>query len=108
MGTRFSELALSLQIVLWLYGAARLACQQPARLVGCPGGWLAREAPALGLLWCDLPALAEPESILAVMAEALQQPQPMTPVTTYGQQVLGGGFVGWLLDRLDGSDGASR
>jgi hypothetical protein len=94
--------------VLWLYGAARLACGAAARIVGRPGGWLAKEAAALGLQWCDLPAGSDPPQILAVMADAMQQAGGEAQVNAYGWQVLSGSFADWLLDALDGRSGASR
>jgi hypothetical protein len=86
--------------VLWLYAAARLACARPARVVGYGGGWLAAEAPALGLPWQALPPAARAADVLAALAQVLQAPVGAGLVTPYGQQVLGSDWGSWLADRL--------
>lgn len=85
--------------VLWLYGAARLARQLPARVVGYRGGWLAREAPALGLQWQELTPPATAATALSALGTALAV--PAAAVTAYGQQVLGQHWGTWLADQLD-------
>jgi hypothetical protein len=87
--------------VLWLYGAVRLACGRPARVVGHGGGWLATEVPALGLSWQPLHPRAAAADALAALAQVLQMPVGAGLVTPYGQQVLGRDWSGWLADRLD-------
>lgn len=94
--------------VLWLYGAARLALERPARVVGWPQGWLAQEAEALGLPWGDLPAGASPEQALAVLAQVLDCPSGTTEDSSYRRQVLGAGFAPWLVEQLHGSGCSSR
>lgn len=91
--------------VLWLYGAARLAREQPARVLGRSGGWLAAEAPALGLSWQSLPEpLLQPpdaSALLAAMAATLHAPAPQPWITPYGREVLGGDWRTWLVERLN-------
>ena len=87
--------------VLWLYGSARLARQQPARVVGHPGGWLAAEAQALAMTWQPLPPNPSAAQVLDRLALALEAPAPAAPPGSYGQQVLGNSFASWLVQRLD-------
>jgi len=87
--------------VLWLYGSARLARQQPARVVGHPGGWLAAEAQALAMSWQPLPPNPSAGETLDQLAQALQAPAPASPPGSYGQHVLGNSFARWLVQRLD-------
>ena len=87
--------------VLWCYGAARLACGQPARAVGYASGWLAEEAQALGMGWQGVAAISAhpPKTWLAAINAALGA--PATPFSTYGQQVLGQSYAQWLLAGLN-------
>lgn len=87
--------------VLWLYGSTRLARQQPARVVGRPGGWLAAEAQALAMSWQPLPPNPSAGQALNGVAQALQVQAPAVPPGAYGQQVLGNSFASWLVQRLD-------
>lgn len=87
--------------VLWLYGAARLGCGQPARVVGHAGGWLAAEARALGMGWSNLPTQPSPAQLLAVVAEALARPDDNQPFSAYGRQLLAGGFGPWVVNQLE-------
>jgi hypothetical protein len=87
--------------VLWLYGAARLAGQQPARVAGFAGGWLAHEAPALGLQWQTLPDAAEVVDVLVALDAALDAPPPDPQLNAYGRHVLGASFATWVVNSLD-------
>jgi hypothetical protein len=87
--------------VLWLYGSARLARQQPARVVGHPGGWLAAEAQALAMTWQPLPPNPSAQQAFDRLAQVLQAPASFAPPSAYGQQVLGNNFANWLVQRLD-------
>lgn len=86
--------------VLWCYGAARLACGQPARAVGYSTGWLAAEAQALGIGWHGVSAIGAhpPQAWLAAIEVALGA--PAAPYSAYGQQVLGQSYAQWLLSGL--------
>ena len=86
--------------VLWLYGAARLASNQPARVAGFAGGWLACEAPALGLQWQPLPAAANAGAVLRALADALESPPPDSQLNAYGRELLGASFAAWVAKRL--------
>ena len=86
--------------VLWLYGAARLACARPARVVGHGGGWLAAEVPALGLAWQPLEPPAGAAEALGALAQVVQSSPGPALVSSYGQQVLGRECGSWLADRL--------
>jgi hypothetical protein len=84
--------------VLWLYGASRLALGQPARVVGFRGGWLEREAEALGIGWQPLPPNPSAGEILGAIAHGLEAP-PAT-ASADGLAVLQGSFPAWLAEQL--------
>lgn len=88
--------------VLWCYAAARLAVGRPARAVGYARGWLAEEAPALGVGWVGLPSGNQPATAwLDALDQALAIEEPA--VTAYGHQVLGQSYGEWLLAGLNSS-----
>jgi hypothetical protein len=84
--------------VLWLYAASRLAGGEGVQLVGLAGGWLEREARALGLSWQALPAEPSVATTLAAIAAGLEA--PAAPPTAEGLAVLGGSFPQWLAQQL--------
>lgn len=86
--------------MLWLYGSARLARQQQARVVGYPGGWLEAEAKALAMSWQPLPPNPYAGHLLGVWAHSLKAPlAPGWPKAS--NHVLGNSFAGWLTERLE-------
>jgi hypothetical protein len=88
--------------VLWCYAAARLAVGRPARAVGYASGWLAEEAPALGVGWVGVPSGSQPAAVwLDALDQALAIEEPA--VTPYGRQVLGQSYGEWLLAGLNSS-----
>ncbi len=88
--------------VLWCYAAARLAVGRPARAVGYDRGWLAEEAPALGVGWVGVPSGNQPAMAwLDALDQAFAIEEPA--VTPYGRQVLGQSYGEWLMAGLNSS-----
>ncbi|PSB36508.1 hypothetical protein [Aphanothece minutissima] len=87
--------------LLWSYGAARWSSDQPAAVVGRPGGWLEREARDLGLGWRSSRDGRWLEDLAAAMEESCAGGvNAAERFTAYGQRMLGEGFAGHVARRL--------
>lgn len=89
--------------LLWTWASARLAAGQPAAAVGYGEGWLAAEAPALGVSWRALavgertPSGAE---WLGLLRQSLSALDNASGFTAYGRAVLGHSFAGHLVSTV--------
>ena len=83
--------------MLWHWAAARQALGHPAAAVGHATGWLAREAPQLGVNWS---APQRRDGWLEALAVAATQLNPGQGSTAYGQEVLGRSFAAWCAEQL--------
>ncbi|MCP9839616.1 hypothetical protein KBY93_03075 [Synechococcus sp. J7-Johnson] len=89
--------------MLWTWASARLAVAEPAAAVGYGEGWLAAEAPGLGVSWRALaagertPTGGEWLGLLRQSLSALDNASGFTP---YGKTVLGRSFAGHLVDTV--------
>ena len=92
--------------ILWLYASARLSQGQAARVVGCRGGWLEREARDLNLGWQALPADATGQQALQAIADGLAADPGAAGLNGYARELFGQGFGSWLADRI-GADNLS-
>jgi len=85
--------------VLWLYGSCRHHCNQPARVMGFPGGWIATEAQAMGMAFIPLPQPLAPGAVLQALVAGLGSPGPLE-VSSYGHRVLAESFPHWLMGQF--------
>lgn len=89
--------------MLWTWASARLAAGQPAEAVGYGEGWLAAEAPALGVSW---QALAAGERTptggewLGALRQSLSAVSASPGFTAYGRAVLVHSFAGHLVSTV--------
>jgi hypothetical protein len=83
--------------MLWQWGAAMLSKGQPAAAVGHPTGWLAKEAPLLGIRWSHPRSSDGWLEALTLAVTTLKTP---APAPAYGQQVLGQSFATWCTGQL--------
>jgi hypothetical protein len=84
--------------MLWQWATSRAALQLPLAAVGHGSGWLAAEAAALGLAWHS----PEGGTWLAAIAAAAAELPAHTPLSAYGNQVLGEGFGAWCARMAQG------
>jgi hypothetical protein len=93
--------------MLWTWASARLAAGEPAAGVGYGEGWLAREAPALGVGWRGLaagPRQPIGAQWLGALGESLTAAEGAPGFTAYGRAVLGGSFAAHLVSTVLASD----
>lgn len=83
--------------MLWHWGAARQAVGRTAAAVGYAEGWLAREAPLLGIDWGSP---SEAGGWLDALGRAASQERRGGEVPEYGRAVLGKGFATWCASCL--------
>ena len=97
--------------MLWQWAAARRAVGATAAAVGPPSGWLALEAPQLGIGWSSPPPQGDWLEALCLSAarwRAEAATAMPSPWTAYGEQVLDLGFAPWCLQRLASAGSASQ
>lgn len=89
--------------MLWTWASARLAVAEPAAAVGYGEGWLAAEAPALGVSW-QAPAAGERAPTggewLGALGQSLSALDNASGFTPYGKTVLGRSFAGHLVSTV--------
>jgi hypothetical protein len=93
--------------MLWTWASARLAAGQPAAAVGYGEGWLAAEAPALGVSWRALAAGERTTSggeWLGLLRQSLSALDNTSGFTPYGRSVLGRSFAAHLVSTVLASD----
>lgn len=89
--------------MLWTWASARFAAGEPAAAVGYGEGWLAAEAPALGVSWCGSPAGERGVSggeWLGLLRQSLSSLDKASGFTPYGMNVLGQSFAGHLVSTV--------
>lgn len=86
--------------LLWSYGSARLASNQPAAVLGRAGGWLEREARDLGMVWRS----GSDGSWLEGLAAVVGQTPGEARASPYGQRVLGESFAAHVAQVLVGAE----
>ena len=91
--------------MLWHWGASRAAQGSPAAAVGYAGGWLAKEAAALGLGWHSAAPAVEAsapagELWLAALGRAAAELAGPRRLSAYGRGLLGGDFSRWCAELL--------
>lgn len=89
--------------MLWTWASARLAVAESAAAVGYGEGWLAAEAPALGVSW-RAPAAGERTlsggEWLGLLRQSLSTLDNASGFTPYGKSVLGSSFAAHLVNRV--------